>query len=194
MITQLRENLTQAQQRIKKFADLNRTNREFVVGDLVYLKLHPYMQHAFNIPQHIKLMTKYYGPFKILQKIGLAAYKLQLPPNTEIHLIFHAGQLKKHIGPKDVPQGNLPLVTPEGYIKLEPVAVLDTRALPLKDEVVTQWRVQWHNLSEEQATWEDKLFIKSTFPAFYHKTIKEWWPSTSSYGQEQIQGGETVRT
>jgi hypothetical protein len=64
-------------------------------------------------------------------------------------------------------RGNLPLVTPEGYFKLEPIAVLDTRALPRKDEIVTQWRVQWQNFTKEQATWEDKLFIKSISPAFY---------------------------
>jgi hypothetical protein len=108
MITQLRENLTQAQQRIKKFADLNRTDREFVVGDLVYLKLHPYRQHAFNIPQHIKLMTKYYRPFKILQKIGSAAYKLQLPPSIEIHPVFHVSQSKKHIGTQSCTAGQSP--------------------------------------------------------------------------------------
>jgi hypothetical protein len=48
-------------------------------------------------------MTKYYGPFKILSKIGNAAYKLQLPQYADIHLVFHVSQLKKHIGPKVVP-------------------------------------------------------------------------------------------
>jgi hypothetical protein len=56
-------------------------------------------------------MTKYYGPFKIISKIGATAYKLQLPPTAEIHPVFHVSQLKKHISPKVVPQGNLPLVT-----------------------------------------------------------------------------------
>jgi transposase InsO family protein len=41
MINKLRENLTQAQQRIKKYADTNRTDRTFEVGEMVYLKLQP---------------------------------------------------------------------------------------------------------------------------------------------------------
>jgi hypothetical protein len=56
---------------------------------MVYLKLQPYRQHVFDIPQHLKLMTKYYGPFKILEKFGSASYKLQLSQTTDIHHVFH---------------------------------------------------------------------------------------------------------
>jgi hypothetical protein len=126
---------------MKKFADLKRPDREFSIGDMVYLKLQPYRQNAFELPHHHKLMTKYYGQFKILSKVGPAAYKLQLPTSADIHPVFHVSQLKKHLGPRAVPQGNLPLVTPEGYFKLEPMVVLDTRAMTRRDEIVTQWRV-----------------------------------------------------
>jgi hypothetical protein len=127
-------------------------------------------------------MTKYYGPFKILEKIGHVAYKLQLPQTANIHPVFHVGQLKKNIGAKAIPQANLPLVTPKGYIKLESVAVLDTRALPRRDEIVIQWLVHWQNLVEKHAIWEDKFFIKATFLAFYHQAIKQWWSNSSSCG------------
>jgi hypothetical protein len=99
--------------------------------------------------------------------------------------------LKKHLSAKAVPQGNLPLVTDEGYTKTEPAQVLDTRALPRNDDIVTQWKVQWQNLSEDQATWEDKLFIKATFPEFYN-TLRQWWPTHASSGQEAAQGGGGV--
>jgi hypothetical protein len=158
---------------------------------MVYLKLHPYRYHALGLHQNLKLTTKFYGPFKILEKIGPAAYKLQLPPDVDIHPIFHVSQLKKHIGPKVVPQANLPLVTPDGYIKIEHVAILETRALPIADNIITQWEIQWLNLAEDQSTWEDKFFIKSTFPSFYYRTIKEWWPygTSSPCGQEDSLGG-----
>jgi hypothetical protein len=117
-----------------------------------------------------------------------------LPHTADIYPVFHVSQLKKHIGVKAVPQGNLPLVTLDGYIKLEPVAVLDTRALPRRDKIITQWLVQWQNLIEEQATWEDKFFMKATFPSFYHQTIKQWWPNSSSCGQEQPQRGRSCQS
>ncbi|GJN06633.1 hypothetical protein PR202_ga24384 [Eleusine coracana subsp. coracana] len=125
----------------------------------------------------MKLTTKFYGHFKILQKIGNAAYKLQLPDSANIHLVFHVSQLKKHVGNQAVPQTNLPLVTSEGYIKAEAISVLETRALPRGHVLVTQWKIQWLNLSKEITTWEDADFIKATFPEFYTKTLKEWWPT-----------------
>jgi hypothetical protein len=97
---------------------------------MVHLKLQPFRQLAFGLHQNLKLATKFHGTFKILDKIGSAAYRLQLPSFVEIHPVFHVSQLKKHIGPKAVPQQNLPLVTAEGYIKIDPIAVFDTRALP----------------------------------------------------------------
>lgn len=40
----LRENLHKAQERMKTFADLKRSDREFNEGDEVFLRLHPYRQ------------------------------------------------------------------------------------------------------------------------------------------------------
>jgi hypothetical protein len=189
MIQRLKQNLAQAQARIKKYDDGKRSEREFSVGDMIYLRLKPFRQVAFGIHHNLKLTTIFYGPFKIMERIGKVAYKLQLPDSANIHLVFHVSQLKKHLGAKAIPQDNLPLVTDDGYIKTDPMQVLDTRALPRNDDIVTQWNVQWQNLSEDQATWEDKLFVKATFPKFYNKILQEWWPPTASSGQEVTQGG-----
>ena len=47
-----------------------------------------------------KLSPKYYGPYKVLQKIGTMAYKLELPASSRGHLVFHVSFLKKVIGDK----------------------------------------------------------------------------------------------
>jgi hypothetical protein len=194
MINKLKDNLAKAQAQMKKYADSKRLEREFIVRDIVYLKLQSFRHTTINLHQNLKLATKFYGPFKIIEKIGSTAYKLQLPSSADIHPMFHISQLKKDLGPRAIPQDNIPLVNPDGYIKIEPVIVLDTRTLPRQDEIITQWKVQWQNLSPDQATWEDKLFIKATFPSFYYKTPQDWWTSTHSYGQEQSQGGGNCHT
>jgi hypothetical protein len=164
-----------------------------MIGDMVYLKLQTYRYNAFNLHKSMKIQTKYYGPFRVLEKFGAVAYKIQFPDTKNIQNVFHVGQLKKHLCPMAMLQANLPLVTLEGYIKWEPVAVLDTRTLPHRDEITSHWKIQWKNLNEEHATWEDKFFIKVTFPGFYHCTLKEWWPQ-SSCGQEPSKPEGIVRT
>jgi hypothetical protein len=46
-----------------------------------------------------KLIYKFYGPYKIIQKVGEVAYKLELPAHVQIHPMVHVSQLKKHIPP-----------------------------------------------------------------------------------------------
>lgn len=166
MLEQLKFNLHKAQERMKHFADKSRSERQFQVGDMVYLKMQPYRQTSFGIRGSLKLRSKYFGPFRVMSKVGSAAYKLQLPENAAIHPVFHVSQLKRHLGTHAVPLPGLPLVGENGKVKTEPTAVLDRRIIPCRNELVAQWLIQWLSLGPEDATWEDVTFIQSTFPNF----------------------------
>jgi hypothetical protein len=170
MVKILQANLLQAQNRMKKYADANRTERTFLVGDMVYLKMQPYRETALGLRNALKLTSKWYGPFKIIQLVGNRAYKLQLPEGTLLHNVFHVNQLKKHIGDKAVPTPGLPLVTPTGKIKGNPAAILQRRQVPRRegsyDVAVPQWLIHWHAMTVEEATWEDASWVQATFPSF----------------------------
>jgi hypothetical protein len=133
---------------------------------MTYLKRQPYHHNSLGIHKEIKLHSKYYGPFKVLQRIGQVAYKLLLPDGCSIHPVFHVSQLKKHIGNKVVPQHHLPLTDNEGNIKMQSESLLNRRLIPRNNELVVQWLIKWVNLPEEAATWEDADFIRSIFPDF----------------------------
>ena len=96
---------------------------------------------SFGLRQAIKLTTKFYGPFIILQKLGNFAYKLMLPEQVQIHPVFHVSQLKGHKDAHAVLEQKLPLVREDGKINTEPVTVLETRSLPRMGVLVTQWLI-----------------------------------------------------
>jgi hypothetical protein len=97
----LKDNLTMAQNRMKQQADQNRSERSFEVGDWVFLRLQPYKQMSHKqAKKDNKLSPKYYGPYKVLEKIGTMAYKLELPTSSRVHPVFHVSCLKKVIGNK----------------------------------------------------------------------------------------------
>jgi hypothetical protein len=88
------QHLVHAQDRMKKQADKHRTEREFAVGTMVYLELQPYVQLSVLPRTNLKLSFKYFSPFKILDRVGKVAYRLQLPNQSAIHPVIHVSQLK----------------------------------------------------------------------------------------------------
>ncbi|CAA7021042.1 unnamed protein product [Microthlaspi erraticum] len=44
-----------------------------------------------------KLAVCYIGPYKIIGKVGIVAYRLELPPEINLHPVFHVFMLRKHV-------------------------------------------------------------------------------------------------
>jgi len=87
---------------------------------------------------------RYFGSFQIVACIGPVAYKLQLPPTTQIHPVFHVSALKKcegHPQPACVPE---PLLLNDKGHPLQPQTVLGNRMIKKYDkwqeEVLIQWK------------------------------------------------------
>ena len=149
---------------------LFRSERQLDVGDMVYLKVQPYLHTSLNLHHCVKLHSKFYGPFRVLQKVGQTSYKLLLPEGCKLHPTFHVSLLKKHKGPVAVPAPALPLVDDNNTILSGPEAILQRKLIPRKQGSlsipVVQWKIKWLNLSEESATWEDASFIQKAVPDF----------------------------
>ena len=73
MLALLKLTLVVAQARMKQQSDLHRTKREFHIGDWVYLRLQPYKQQSVAYRASHKLSPRFFGPFKILQRVGPVA-------------------------------------------------------------------------------------------------------------------------
>ena len=107
-----------------------------------------------------KLSPKYYGPYKVLQKIGTMAYKLELPASSRVHPVFHVSCLKKAIGDKLPVQTIFPKADEEGKIILEPEVVTEARTRQLQNRSSSKYLVKWKNLPTKDSTWADDNFIQ----------------------------------
>lgn len=155
-----------AQNRMKQQADHKRTEREFQVGDWVYLKLHPYRQKSLiKRPSH-KLAPRFYGPFQIASKVGPVAYRLKLPANSKLHPVFHVSLLKLKIGDHTPVSVTLPPFDSTGSFSLIPQRVLDMAVERKRQRSVTKWLIQWAGLPESDSTWEEAHSIMNRFPNF----------------------------
>ena len=124
----LKDNLVLAQNRMKQWVDQHRSEINFDVGDWVFLRLQLYKQMSLKqAKKDNKLSPKYYGLYKVLQKIGTMAYKLELPTTSRLHPVFHVSCLKKVIGDKLPVKTIFPKLDEEGKIILESEAVTETR-------------------------------------------------------------------
>ncbi|XP_071932986.1 uncharacterized protein [Coffea arabica] len=128
---------------MKKYADEHKSEREFQVGDWLYLRLQPYRQSTVMLRNNTKLFAKYFGPYLIEEKVGEVAYRLRLPTASKIHPVFHVSLLKKKLGERAAPILQLLDTDERGQIRVEPVALLGRRMIKRKNAAVTQWLIQW---------------------------------------------------
>ena len=148
---------------MKQLADRHKSERQFQIGDMVFLKLQPYRQTSVERREVPKFVAKYYGLFRIKDKIGRVAYQLELPSNAQIHDIFHVSLLKKAYGNWQFTP--LPSITyPQEVI--EPLVILERRMVKRGNQAAAQLLIHWKNQSPAEATWEFASELRRRFPAF----------------------------
>ncbi|GJV97235.1 hypothetical protein Tco_1548812, partial [Tanacetum coccineum] len=129
----------------KSYADKRRRPLEFEVRDKVMLKVSPW-KGVVRFGKCGKLNPCYVGPFRIIERIGLIDYRLELPQKlSRVHNVFHICNLKKCLSDDTLV---IPLEEIQLYDKLnfveEPVEIIDREVKQLKRSRIPIMRVRWN--------------------------------------------------
>lgn len=155
---------------MKSQQDSSRRAVDYQVGQWVWLRLLHRPVASLNLHGRGKLGPRYYGPYRIAERIGNVAYRLELPAGAKLHNVFHVGLLKAYHG--QVPQSPPPLPpVKHGQICPEPGAVLKSRLVQGQHELLIHWKgraaadASWMTLQEFRRLYlsvqlEDELLVQ----------------------------------
>ncbi|GKD30932.1 putative reverse transcriptase domain-containing protein, partial [Tanacetum coccineum] len=142
-----------------------------IVGDKDMLKVWPW-KGVVRFDKQGKLNPRYFGPFKVLEKVGTVAYKLEISQElNRVHNTFHVSNLKKCYADE-------PLVVPlDGHHfddKLqfveEPVEIMDHEVKRLKRSRISLVKVRWNSGRGPEFTWEREDQFRKKYPHLFTKT------------------------
>ena len=164
----IQQRLKAASDRQKSYADLKRKDIEYEVGDKVYLKVSPWRKILW-FGKKGKLSPRFIEPYEILEKIGLVAYRLALPPElAKLHNVFHVSMLRKyrydesHILPVQDIQVQLDFTFDE-----EPKAIIDREVKQQRNKQVSLVKMLWQHHCMEEATWEPESIMRAQYPQLF---------------------------
>ncbi|GJV32876.1 putative reverse transcriptase domain-containing protein [Tanacetum coccineum] len=152
-IIQIKQRMQTARDRQKSYADKKRKPMDFQVGDKVMLKVSPW-KGVVRFGKRGKLNPRYVGPFKVLEKVGAIAYKLELP---------------QELSRMDYVDDKLQFVE-------EPIEIMHREVKQLRHSRVPIFKVRWNSKRGPEFTWEREDQFKKKYPHLFTKTA----PSSSA--------------
>ncbi|GKA92290.1 hypothetical protein Tco_0814215 [Tanacetum coccineum] len=145
-IVQIKQRMQAARDRQKSYVDLKRKPMEFQVRDKVMLNVSPW-KGVVRFGKRGKLNPSYVGPFKVLEKVGEVAYKLELAKElSRVHNTFHVSNLKKCFAdePLAIPLDGLHFDDKLQFVE-EPIKIMDHEVKRLKRSRIPLVKVRWNS-------------------------------------------------
>ncbi|GJX07412.1 reverse transcriptase domain-containing protein [Tanacetum coccineum] len=167
-IFKIKDRMQAARDRQKSYADKRRRPLEFEVGDKVMLKVAPW-KGVMRFGKRGKLNPRYIGPFRIIERIGPVAYRLELPQElSRVHNVFHICNLKKCLSDDTlvIPLEEIQLDDKLNFIE-EPVEIMDREVKQLKRSRIPIIKVRWNARRGPEYTWEREDQFREKYPHLF---------------------------
>ncbi|GJV20430.1 putative reverse transcriptase domain-containing protein [Tanacetum coccineum] len=170
-IFHIKKRIQAARDRQKSLANRNRKPMEFQVGDMVMLKVTPW-KGVICFGKRGKLNPRYIGPFKVLAKVGMVAYRLEFPDQLiRGRSTFHVSNLKKCYAdePLVISLDEIQIDDKLNFIK-EPVKIMDRKVKQLKQSRIPIVKVRWNSRRGPEFTWEREDQMKKKYSHLFAKS------------------------
>jgi len=155
----IQEKMKASQSRQKSYHDKRRKDIEFQVGDHVFLRVNP-VTGVGRALKCRKLTPRFVGPFEIVERIGVVAYRIALPPSlSNLHDVFHVSQLRKYVYDDEshVIQVDKLEVRDNLTVETWPVRIEDREVKRLRGKEIVLVKVIWVGPTSESATWNRRV-------------------------------------
>ncbi|KEH17157.1 chromo domain protein, partial [Medicago truncatula] len=145
-----------------------RKDIEFHVGDHVFLRVNP-VTGVGRALKCRKLTPHFIGPFDVIEKVGIVAYRIALPPSlSNLHNVFHVSQLRKFVHDvSHVIQVDELEVRDNMTVETWPVRIDDREMKRLRGKKIVLIKVIWVGPTGESATWEPESRMKVSYPELF---------------------------
>ena len=132
---------------------MKRKDIRYEIDKKVFLKVFPWKK-VMRFGKKGKLSPKFIGPYEVIEKVGLVAYRLALPQNLEkIHNVFHVSMLRRYrLDPSHVISSETIELRPDLTYEEEPVEILAQKVKELQKKKIPLVKVLWRNHKTEEAT------------------------------------------
>ena len=116
-----------------------------------------------------KLSPRFLGPFEVLERVGVFAYRLALPLSLSgVHKVFHVFMLRKYTpDPAHVVNWGELVIDADGTFEEGPVHIMDSREQVLRRKTVRLVKVLWKHRGVEEATWEHEDTMRTRYPFLF---------------------------
>ena len=162
------KHLEAAQKRQKHYADASRRHVAYAEGDMVWLSSANIGLYSKKIGRP-KLARRFIGPFKVLQRCGELAYKLELPDTMKrLHNVFHVSRLKPYHEDGRV-QPPPPPVNVDGELSYEVEMIYAHREVKSGRGKRLEYLVRWKGYGPEH----DEYVPENNFDSM--EPINKYW-------------------
>nr|GEW20300.1 putative reverse transcriptase domain-containing protein [Tanacetum cinerariifolium] len=113
-----------------------------------------------------KLAPRCVGPFEILERIGLVAYRIRLPKElNRVHDTFRVSNLKRCLADAHlyVPLDEIKVDKTLHFVE-EPIEIMDREIKKLKCRKIALVKVRWNSKRRPEFTWGHKDQMRIKYP------------------------------